>query len=131
MEKDPTGEKVINRMAPDLVARIKNPLDEINGIGPGRKRALLLHFGRVDGGRTVHGDDAESLHAALAALTAFLLDPGISPIVVRRLAQHPETAPSPAALVPVRLGLGVVADRDQQVVAPLAQPGGTMQDAPG
>lgn len=45
----------------------------------------------------------------LAALTAFLLDPGISPIVVRRLAQHPETAPSPAALVPVRLGLGVVA----------------------
>jgi excinuclease ABC subunit C len=24
---------------------VKNPLDEINGIGPGRKRALLLHFG--------------------------------------------------------------------------------------
>lgn len=24
---------------------IKNPLDEISGIGPGRKRALLLHFG--------------------------------------------------------------------------------------
>lgn len=45
----------------------------------------------------------------LTALTAFLLDPGISPIVVRRLAQHPETAPSPAALAPVRLGLGVVA----------------------
>jgi excinuclease ABC subunit C len=24
---------------------VKNPLDEISGIGPGRKRALLLHFG--------------------------------------------------------------------------------------
>ena len=24
---------------------VKNPLDEINGIGPARKRALLLHFG--------------------------------------------------------------------------------------
>ena len=24
---------------------VKNPLDEIDGIGPGRKRALLMHFG--------------------------------------------------------------------------------------
>ena len=24
---------------------VKNPLDEIAGIGPGRKRALLMHFG--------------------------------------------------------------------------------------
>ena len=24
---------------------VRNPLDEISGIGPGRKRALLLHFG--------------------------------------------------------------------------------------
>lgn len=45
----------------------------------------------------------------LTALVAFLLDPGISPIVVRRLAQHPEQAPSPAALVPLRLGLGAAA----------------------
>lgn len=24
---------------------VRNPLDEIAGIGPGRKRALLMHFG--------------------------------------------------------------------------------------
>ena len=45
----------------------------------------------------------------LTALVAFALDPGISPIVVRRLAQDPASAPLPAALVPLRLGLASVA----------------------
>ena len=30
---------------PSLMDAIKNPLDEIDGIGPTRKRALLNHFG--------------------------------------------------------------------------------------
>jgi O-antigen/teichoic acid export membrane protein len=46
---------------------------------------------------------------ALTSLVAFALDPGISPVVVRRLAQDPGQAPSSAALVPLRLGLGLLA----------------------
>lgn len=46
---------------------------------------------------------------ALTSLVAFALDPGISPVVVRRLAQDPGQAPSSAALVPLRIVLGLVA----------------------
>ncbi len=45
--------------------------------------------------------------ASLVVLASFALDPGISPIVVRRITQTPETAPSPTALLPVRLALGI------------------------
>lgn len=46
---------------------------------------------------------------SLVALTAFALDPGVSPIVVRRITQTPDEAPVPSALVPLRLGLGLLA----------------------
>ncbi|WP_210491582.1 hypothetical protein [Patulibacter sp. SYSU D01012] len=45
----------------------------------------------------------------LVGFLAFAVDPGVSPIVVRRLVQEPERAPSPAALVPVRLALATLA----------------------
>ncbi|MEO9340505.1 excinuclease ABC subunit UvrC [Mesorhizobium sp. SB112] len=39
---------------------VRNPLDEISGIGPGRKRALLLHFGTA---KAVSGAGIEDLRA--------------------------------------------------------------------
>lgn len=45
----------------------------------------------------------------LYAFVAFSLDPGISPVILRRLAQHPDQAPSPRAMVPVRLAAGAIA----------------------
>ncbi len=36
---------------------MKNPLDEIPGIGPTRKRALLLHFGTLKAIRRASLDD--------------------------------------------------------------------------
>ena len=42
---------------------------------------------------------------SLVAMLAFLLDPGISPIVVRRLAQDPALAPPPRDLLRARLVL--------------------------
>jgi O-antigen/teichoic acid export membrane protein len=46
---------------------------------------------------------------SLVAMLAFTLDPGLSPVVVRRLAQNPEEAPSPQAMLVVRLVLALVA----------------------
>jgi O-antigen/teichoic acid export membrane protein len=46
---------------------------------------------------------------SLVALVAFALDPGLSPVVVRRLAQHPDQAPTPAAMTAVRVGLALIA----------------------
>ncbi len=43
---------------------------------------------------------------SIVALAGVLLDPGISPVVVRRLAQDPASAPTAASLVRVRLALG-------------------------
>ena len=43
---------------------------------------------------------------SITALAGVLLDPGISPVIVRRLAQDPGTAPNAPAMVRVRLGLG-------------------------
>jgi O-antigen/teichoic acid export membrane protein len=43
---------------------------------------------------------------SLVALVAFVLDPGVSPVIVRRLAQQPDEAPRPAAMLRVRLLLG-------------------------
>lgn len=47
--------------------------------------------------------------ASMVALVAIALDPGISPMVVRRISQSPEQAPAPSALVPLRLALGALA----------------------
>jgi O-antigen/teichoic acid export membrane protein len=46
---------------------------------------------------------------SLVSLTAFALDPGISAVVVRRLAQSPDTVPTPRALMLTRLGLSLLA----------------------
>ena len=45
----------------------------------------------------------------LVALTSFALDPGIAPVVVRRLVQADESAPAPAALLLPRLALALLA----------------------
>ena len=48
---------------------MKNPLDEIPGIGPTRKRALLLHFGTVKAIKRAKLDDlmrAPGVNAATA-----------------------------------------------------------------
>jgi O-antigen/teichoic acid export membrane protein len=45
----------------------------------------------------------------LTAMFAFLLDPGFAPVVVRRLAEGGDEAPSPAALLKVRLLLSATA----------------------
>jgi O-antigen/teichoic acid export membrane protein len=46
---------------------------------------------------------------SLVVLLAFALDPGITPIVVRRITQDPRTTPLPRALVPVRLVAAAIA----------------------
>lgn len=46
---------------------------------------------------------------SLVALVGVALEPGLSPVVVRRIAQSPDEAPLPSALVPVRLLLGLLA----------------------
>jgi O-antigen/teichoic acid export membrane protein len=45
----------------------------------------------------------------LFAMVAFVLDPGLAPVVVRRLIQQGDEAPSPASLLAVRLAMAVVA----------------------
>ncbi len=45
----------------------------------------------------------------LFAMFAFALDPGVAPVVVRRLSQDPDQAPSPSALLSARLALAVAA----------------------
>ena len=45
----------------------------------------------------------------VTAMFAFLLDPGFAPVVVRRLAEGGEEAPSPAALLRVRLVFSAIA----------------------
>jgi O-antigen/teichoic acid export membrane protein len=45
---------------------------------------------------------------SLVALVSFALDPGVSPIIVRRIAQAPDRVPDPRALVPLRLALSLV-----------------------
>jgi O-antigen/teichoic acid export membrane protein len=45
----------------------------------------------------------------LVAIASFLLDPGLSPIVIRRLSTSPADAPLPRAMLPVRIALGILA----------------------
>ncbi len=54
---------------------MKNPLDEIAGIGPGRKRALLQHFGTAKA-------------VSRAGLNDLLTVEGISDTVARQIYNH-------------------------------------------
>jgi excinuclease ABC subunit C len=54
---------------------VKSPLDEIAGIGPGRKRALLLHFGTAKA-------------VSRAAMEDLMSVGGISEAVARTIYNH-------------------------------------------
>ena len=54
---------------------VKNPLDEIAGIGPTRKRALLQHFGTAKA-------------VSRAALADLMAVDGISEAVARQIYNH-------------------------------------------
>ncbi len=54
---------------------VKNPLDEIGGIGPSRKRALLQHFGTAKA-------------VSRAALSDLMAVEGISEAVARQVYNH-------------------------------------------
>jgi excinuclease ABC subunit C len=54
---------------------IKNPLDEISGIGPGRKRKLLQHFGTAKA-------------VSRAGLTDLMAVEGISEAVAKQIYNH-------------------------------------------
>ena len=54
---------------------VKNPLDEIGGIGPGRKRALLLHFGTAKA-------------VSRAAMEDLMAVDGISEHIARQIYNH-------------------------------------------
>ncbi len=54
---------------------VKNPLDEIGGIGPGRKRALLLHFGTAKA-------------VSRAAMEDLMAVDGISESIARQIYNH-------------------------------------------
>ena len=58
-------------------------------------------------GVTVYADWVTAL--SLMAMAGFLLDPGITPVVVRRLIQDPQGSPRPRTMVLIRLALGVAA----------------------
>src|SRR5204862_147490 len=45
---------------------------------------------------------------SLMAMAGFILDPGITPVIVRRLIQDPGQAPRPRTLLLTRLGLGAL-----------------------
>ena len=51
-----------------------NPLDEIDGIGPGRKKALLAHFGSARGVSAASLADLESVNGVSAALAKKIFD---------------------------------------------------------
>ncbi|HEX6001122.1 MAG TPA: excinuclease ABC subunit UvrC, partial [Hyphomicrobiaceae bacterium] len=51
-----------------------NPLDEIPGIGPGRKRALLKHFGSAKAVSRAGKDDLEAVQGISAAMAQAIYD---------------------------------------------------------
>lgn len=65
--------------------------------------AIVAHAVGVD----TYADWATVL--SLVSLTAFALDPGISPVIVRRLSQNPDDAPTPQAMIAVRVVLALLA----------------------
>ena len=46
---------------------------------------------------------------SLMAMAGYLLDPGITPVIVRRLIQDPDSSPRPRSMLAVRVVLGVTA----------------------
>ncbi len=54
---------------------VKNPLDEISGIGPSRKRALLQHFGTAKA-------------VSRAGVTDLMAVEGISEAVAKQIYNH-------------------------------------------
>jgi excinuclease ABC subunit C len=52
----------------------KNPLDEIEGVGPGRKRALLHAFGSAKGVSRASADDLAKVDGVSAALAQRIFD---------------------------------------------------------
>nr|WP_246717239.1 excinuclease ABC subunit UvrC [Oricola nitratireducens] len=53
---------------------VKNPLDEIGGIGPARKRALLHHFGTAKGVARAALDDLEKVEGISEAMARQIYD---------------------------------------------------------
>ncbi|GAB4349879.1 MAG: excinuclease ABC subunit UvrC [Oricola sp.] len=53
---------------------VKNPLDEIDGIGPARKRALLHHFGTAKGVARAALDDLEKVEGISATMAQQIYD---------------------------------------------------------
>jgi excinuclease ABC subunit C len=51
-----------------------SPLDEISGIGPARKRALLLHFGTASGVRSAGLEDLQRAPGVSAAVAQMIYD---------------------------------------------------------
>ena len=51
-----------------------NPLDEIPGIGPGRKRALLQHFGSAKAVSRAGKDDLEAVQGISAQMARTIYD---------------------------------------------------------
>jgi excinuclease ABC subunit C len=53
---------------------VRNPLDEIAGIGPGRKRALLHHFGTAKAVSRAGVEDLMSVSGISAAVAKTIYD---------------------------------------------------------
>ena len=60
---------------PNKKEMVRNPLDEISGIGPGRKRSLLQHFGTAKA-------------VSRAGLNDLMAVTGISEAVARQIYNH-------------------------------------------
>ena len=58
-----------------VAAMTTSPLDDVPGIGPARKKALLMHFGTA---RAVRGSSLEDLQKA----------PGVSAAMARAIYDH-------------------------------------------
>lgn len=58
-------------------------------------------------GVTLYADWVTAL--SLMAMAGFILDPGITPVIVRRLIQDPNHSPRPRTMLLLRAGLGVLA----------------------
>ncbi|MEO1066794.1 MAG: helix-hairpin-helix domain-containing protein, partial [Pseudomonadota bacterium] len=53
---------------------VKSPLDEIEGIGPARKRALLQHFGTAKGVKRAGIDDLKEVDGISASTAQIIYD---------------------------------------------------------
>ena len=60
--------------APLMEKMVKNPLDEIPGIGPGRKRAILHHFGSAKQASRAAVDDLKAVDGISEAMAQQIYD---------------------------------------------------------